>query len=331
MNLSNVRSVIQGIGHYVPKEVITNEDLERRVDTNDAWIVQRTGIKERRRIAEDESASTISTAAAREALASAGIEPDELDLIIVGTVSGDMLFPSTACLVQRNLGTKKSGAFDIGAACAGFIHALAVADAMIKTGQARTILVVGADVLTRFVDWDDRSTCVLFGDGAGAVVLRAEENTDRGIIKTFVQADGEGALHINLEVGGSCHPACDPSSCKYHKTIQMSGAETYRFAVNAMGDACHRLLDLAGLTIEDIDLFVPHQANLRIIESAAKKLGLPDEKVFINVQKYGNTSGGSIPIALYEAEQEGRLKRGQLVMTVGFGAGLVWGANIIRW
>lgn len=331
MNSSKIRSVIQGIGHYVPTEVITNEDLERMVDTNDAWIVQRTGIRERRKIAEHESASSISTEAAKEALERAGVHPDELDLIIVGTVTGDMLFPSTACLVQRNLGTKRSSAFDVGAACAGFIHALAVADAMIQCGQAKTILVIGADVLTRFVDWTDRSTCVLFGDGAGAVVLRAEENTDRGVLQTFMQADGEGALFINLEVGGSCHPACDPASCKYHKTVQMSGAETYRFAVNAMGDACHRLLDAAGLTIDDIDLFVPHQANLRIIESAAKKLGLPDEKVFINVHKYGNTSGGSVPIALYEAEQEGRLKRGQLVMTVGFGAGLVWGANVIRW
>jgi len=226
---------------------------------------------------------------------------------------------------------KGAGAFDVGAACAGFIYALSVAGAMIEGGQAKTILVVGADTLTKFVDWTDRSTCVLFGDGAAAVVVRARQNTDRGLVKTVLLADGEGAKHIDLQVGGSLHPVSDPASASCRSTIYMAGAEVYRFAVNAMGDACCRALELAGMDSTDVDLFVPHQANLRIIESAKARLGLPDEKVFINVERFGNTSGASIPIGLSEAVAQGRLKPGMLVMTVGFGAGLVWGANLIRW
>jgi 3-oxoacyl-[acyl-carrier-protein] synthase-3 len=198
-------------------------------------------------------------------------------------------------------------------------------------GTAKTALVIGVDTLTKFVDWNDRSTCVLFGDGAGAVVLRAEENSERGLLKTVLLADGSGVPHIHLAAGGSLHPPSNPESSKYSNTIFMAGAEVYRFAVTAMGDACCKLLEMAGMEASDIDLFVPHQANLRIIDSAAKRLGLPDEKVFVNVHKYGNTSGGSIPIALSEAVEQGRLKKGDVVMTVGFGAGLVWGANIIRW
>jgi 3-oxoacyl-[acyl-carrier-protein] synthase-3 len=205
-----------------------------------------------------------------------------------------------------------------------------VASSMIENGQIDNALVIGVDVLTKYVDWTDRSTCVLFGDGAGAIFLRAGEG-ERGVLKTVLLADGSGAEHIKMEAGGSMHPMCNPSSREFKDTIFMAGKEVYRFAVNAMGDACLKVLNKAGLTPADIDLFVPHQANLRIIESAAKRLELPDEKVFVNVHKYGNTSGGSIPIGLYEAEQEGRLKRGMTVLTVGFGAGLVWGANIIRW
>jgi 3-oxoacyl-[acyl-carrier-protein] synthase-3 len=259
------------------------------------------------------------------------VKPEEIDIIVCGTVTGDMLFPATSCLVQAQIGAKNAGAFDVGAACAGFIYSLSAASAMIESGAVNTALVIGADALTKFVDWTDRSTCVLFGDGGGAVVLRAEENTDRGVIKTVLLANGEGAEHINIEVGGSRYPVCNPCSADFRNTIFMAGAEVYRFAVTAMGDACMRVLELAGMKADDIDLFVPHQANLRIIESAAKRLNLPPDKVFINVHKYGNTSGGSIPLALYEAEKEGRLKRGMVVMTVGFGAGLVWGANLIRW
>lgn len=329
--MSGKRAVVLGVGHAVPKQVMTNDDLAKIVDTNDEWITQRTGIRERRISSPEETSSTLAVEAGRKALAAAGVSPSEIDLVICGTVTGDMLFPATACLIQHQLGIPHCGAFDVGAACAGFIYASEVASSMLMAGTAKTALVIGVDTLTKFVDWNDRSTCVLFGDGAGAVVLRAEEDTDRGLLKTVLLADGAGVPHIHLAAGGSLHPPSNPESSKYSNTIFMAGAEVYRFAVTAMGDACCKLLEMAGMEASDIDLFVPHQANLRIIDSAAKRIGLPDEKVFINVHKYGNTSGGSIPIALSEAAEQGRLKKGDIVMTVGFGAGLVWGANIIRW
>lgn len=325
------KAVVQSIGMAVPEKVLSNADLERLVDTSDEWIIQRTGIKERRICSDGETTSTLATAAAREALKRAGMSASDVQIIVVGTVTGDMPFPSTSCIVQENIGAKSAGAFDVGAACAGFIYSMQVAGSLLESGAYDNALVVGADALTKVVDWTDRSTCVLFGDGAGAVVLKAEENSDRGLLKTVLLADGSGGKHIYLQVGGTAHPACDPRSKDFRSTVYMAGAEVYRFAVNAMGDACCRVLDLAGMEPNDIDLFVPHQANLRIIESAAKRLELPPEKVFVNVEKYGNTSGGSIPIGLYEAEAAGRLKRGMVVMTVGFGAGLVWGANLIRW
>jgi 3-oxoacyl-[acyl-carrier-protein] synthase-3 len=315
----------------VPEKVLSNDDLSQMVDTSDEWIRQRTGIVERRICSAEETCSTLATRASQEALERASVDPLELDLIICGTVTGDMLFPSTSCLVQENIGAKRAGAFDVGAACAGFIYSTAVASSMLENGQAKKILVIGADVLSKFTDYTDRSTCVLFGDGGGAVVLEAQENTDRGVIKTVLLADGSGAPHINMEVGGSLHPSCNPESRYFRPSIFMAGAEVYRFAVVAMGDACCRVLEQAGMEPSDVDLFVPHQANLRIIQSAAERLKLPENKVFINVHKYGNTSGGSIPIGLYEAEKEGRLKPGMVVLTVGFGAGLVWGANLIRW
>ncbi|MBS1704518.1 MAG: ketoacyl-ACP synthase III [Armatimonadetes bacterium] len=325
------RAVIQAIGHSVPDKVLTNHDLEKLVDTSDEWIIQRTGISERRMCGPGETTSVLSIRAAKEALAHAKMSPAELDLVVVGTVTGDMLFPSTSCLVQAGIGAVNAGAFDVGAACAGFIYSLSVATAMIENGQVKNALVVGADTLTHFIDWTDRSTCILFGDGAGAVVLSGEEDQGRGIMRTVLLADGTGSQYIDLEIGGSRYPTTNPESAKARKCIYMAGSEVYRFAVNAMGEACCRILDEAGLSPKDVDLFVPHQANLRIIDSAAKRLGLSEEKVFVNVHKYGNTSGGSIPLALYEAEHEGRLQPGMLVMTVGFGAGLVWGANLIRW
>ena len=325
------KAVITGIGHAVPSKILTNDDLSMMVDTNDEWITQRTGIKERRVSGPEETCSTLSVEASTKALKMAGVSAEQLDLIVCGTVTGDMPFPATSCLIQDRLGAVNAGAYDIGAACAGFIYSLANAAAMIQAGSAKKILVIGVDTLTKFVDWTDRSTCVLFGDGAGAVVVEAQENTDRGVLKTVLLSDGSGARHITLEAGGSLYPYGSPKEPDVRHKIYMAGAEVYRFAVNAMGDACCRVLEEVGMSSEQIDLFVPHQANLRIIESAAKRLNLPPKKVFINVQKYGNTSGGSIPIALSEAVQEGRLKPGMVVMTVGFGAGLVWGANVIRW
>jgi 3-oxoacyl-[acyl-carrier-protein] synthase-3 len=325
------RAVIAGVGHAVPDKVVTNDDIAKMVDTSDEWIVQRTGIRERRVAGSAETASTLGAEAARRALESAGATADELEMIVCGTVTGDMPFPSTSCLIQREIGARSVPAYDVGAACAGFIYALANASAMVQTGAAKTCLVVGVDVLTKYVDWTDRSTCVLFGDGAGAVVLRAEEGTDRGVLHTVMLSDGNGAVHIDYESGGSRYPCGAPESEGARRRVYMNGSEVYRFAVKAMGDACCKVLDNVGLQPSDIDLFVPHQANLRIIRSAQERLGLPDSKVFVNVEKYGNTSGASIPIGLSEAAQSGRLKPGDLVMTVGFGAGLVWGANLIRW
>lgn len=324
-------AVIRSIGHFVPAGILSNTDLEKLVDTNDEWIFQRTGMKERRKCSYDETTSTIATKASQEALDRAGIDPKDIDLVICGTISPDMVFPSVACTVQDQIGATNAGAMDISAACAGFIYSLSVGSAMVKSGQVNRVLVIGADCLTKFTDYTDRSTAILFGDGGGAVILEAQEDTNRGILETVLMSDGSGAEFINLEVGGAKYPAWDPRSDAHRKYIVMAGNEVYRFAVNAMYDACEKCLALAGMDESGIDLFVPHQANSRIIESAAKKLKLPDEKVYMNVHKYGNTSGGSIPLGLYEAEQEGRLKQGDVVMTVGFGAGLVWGANLIRW
>ncbi len=327
----STRAVILSVAHAVPEKVLSNADLERMVDTSDEWIVQRTGVRERRIAGEHETASTFAIDASRKALERSGVDAGDLDLVICGTVTGDMAFPATSCLVQEAIGARRAGAFDVGAACAGFIYSLAVASAMLESGQARRALVIGVDVLTKFVDWTDRSTCVLFGDGAGAVVVEAQTGTDRGVLKTVLLADGSGAKHIDLEVGGSRFPVCNPKSQGRRTGIYMAGSEVYRFAVQAMGDACCRVLEEAGMDASEVDLFVPHQANLRIIKSAAERLGLPESKVFLNVEQYGNTSGGSIPMGLAEAVEQGRLKEGMLVMTVGFGAGLVWGANLIRW
>jgi 3-oxoacyl-[acyl-carrier-protein] synthase-3 len=310
---------------------MTNDDFSKIVDTNDEWIQQRTGIKQRRVCGQDEAASDLAYEASVLALKDAGIGADEIDLIVVGTVTGDHPFPSTSCLIQEKLGAKNAGAFDVGAACAGFIYSVDTAAAMIESGRYKRVLVVGVDVLTKFMDWNDRATCVLFGDGAGAVVMEGHEGSDHGLIKTVLLANGEGACHITLETGGSRYPQDREWSEDKNPHIYMNGREVYRFAVGAMGDACMKVLELAEMNTSDIDLFVPHQANSRIITAAAERLELPEERVFINVQDYGNTSGGSIPIALAEAVEQGRLKKGMVVMTVGFGAGLVWGANLIRW
>ncbi|MBL8047365.1 MAG: ketoacyl-ACP synthase III [Chthonomonas sp.] len=327
----SIRAVVAGTGMAVPDNIVTNDDLAKIVDTNDEWIRQRTGIGERRICREGETGSQLATTALTNALGKAKLGPDDLDMIICATVSPDYIFPSNACLIQDAIGAKRAGAFDLGAACAGFIYATSVAGSMIEAGRAKHVAVVGVDTLSKHVDWSDRGTCVLFGDGAGAVILTGQENTDRGILHTEMLSDGGGACHILIEAGGSKYPMSSANSAGHNPKIYMAGSEVYRFAVGAMGDACQRVLDNVGLKSEDISLFVPHQANIRIIESAAKRLELPPEKVFINVDRYGNTSAGSIPIGLYEASESGRLEPGDLVMTVGFGAGLVWGANLIRW
>jgi 3-oxoacyl-[acyl-carrier-protein] synthase-3 len=310
---------------------MTNQEFESLVDTTDEWILQRTGIRERRISGPDEPTSKFCIEAANKALKSAGVEGREIELVVVATVTGDYPWPSTACIVQEAIGAKNAGAFDISAACAGFIYGLSTVTAMVEAGEVRKALMIGGDTLTKIVDWSDRSTCILFGDGAAGCVVGAQRNTDRGVIATILRSDGTGVHHILYERGGSKWPASLPESANITDKLFMAGREVYRFAVTAMGDACEAVLLKANMCVEQVDLFVPHQANLRIIEAAARRLSLPDEKVFINVDRYGNTSGGSIPLALDEAVQEGRLKPGMVVMTVGFGAGLVWGANLIRW
>ncbi len=325
------KAVVEGIGMAVADRVMVNSEFEKYVDTTDEWIRSRTGIVERRISQPDEPCSYFATRAAKQAVENAGVSPDAIDMIIVASVTGDYIFPATASLVQESIGATRAGAFDVGAACAGFIYATQVAASMIESGAIDNVLVVGVDVLTKFMDWSDRSTCILFGDGGGALFLRAETNSDRGVIATVMRSDGAGAKHIDIKVGGSHAPASSPKAATESARIYMEGREVYRFAVKAMGDSCCSVLEKAGLTADDVDLFVPHQANLRIIQAASDRLGLPPDKVFVNVQKYGNMSAGSIPVALYEAQESGKLKRGDLVLTVGFGAGLVWGANLIRW
>jgi 3-oxoacyl-[acyl-carrier-protein] synthase-3 len=323
-------AAIRGIGHAVPEKILTNADLEALVDTNDEWIVQRTGIRERRICGPNEGAADLAAGAGRAALERAGIPPEDVDMIIVGTVTADDVFPSCACVVQELLGCVNAGAMDVGAACAGFIYAAEVGATLIAADRCHTVLVIGVDVLTKLLDWTDRSTCILFGDGAGAIVMQSEDLPGRGILNTVLSSKGSGSRLIRLTAGGSAiphHKALPSGESPY---IFMNGSETFRFAVGAIGDACERVIREAGLEPEDVDLYVPHQANIRIIESAAERLGMPMEKVFINIEKYGNTSAASVPIGLSEAWEQGLLTEGKLVLTVGFGAGLVWGANLIR-
>ncbi len=305
---------IIGTGVALPEKVLTNFDLEKMVDTSDEWITTRTGIKERR-IAENETVTELATKAAQQALSNAGIDSKELDLIILATLTPEKRFPSTACLVQAQLGAERVYAFDISAACSGFIYALDVADSFIKSGKANKVLVIGAEKLSEAVDWTDRSTCVLFGDGAGAVVVeRSEDESD--ILASVMYS--EGSLEELLYA----------DKCGY---IRMKGRELFRFAVRAMEEACREALRRAGVSPEEISLVVPHQANVRIINALAEKLGIPQEKVYVNIHRYGNTSAASIPIALHEAISEGRIKRGDLILLTAMGGGLTWGAMLLRY
>lgn len=323
-------AAIRSIGMSVAERVLNNADLEKLVDTTDEWIVSRTGISERRISEDNQGASYFGERAAREALERAGVGAADVDAVIVTSVTGDKMFPSTSCFIQSAIGAHNAAAFDVGAACAGFIYGLEVATSMIKGGTFDNALVIGVDVLTKFVDWSDRSTCILFGDGGGAVYMEASDD-GCGVLATSLKADGRGAPHIHMKAGGTLNPASRPLQEGVTPYLYMAGQEVYRFAVKAMEDSCNSVLAKAGMSIENVDIFVPHQANLRIITAASDRLGLSRDKVFVNVHKYGNMSAGSIPVGLYEAEAEGRLKPGDLVMTVGFGAGLVWGANLIRW
>ncbi len=328
---NNLRSVgILGTGRCLPEKVVTNYDLEKIVDTSHDWVVSRTGIHSRR-IADDNTAtSDLSTEAAKIALERANITAEDLDLIIVATITPDMPFPSTACIVQSNLGAKNAAAFDLSAACSGFLYGISIADQFIKTGVYKNVLVIGAETLSKILNWNDRNTCVLFGDGAGAVVLGPTEEGS-GILSTHLGADGNGAKFLNVPAGGSRMPSSVQTIEDNLHYIKMDGSEVFKFAVRVMGNAAKKALELCDLGVEDIDYFVPHQANTRIISSAAKRLKLPLEKVYVNLDAYGNMSAASIPVALDEALEKGKIKKGDNVVLVGFGGGLTWGSCVIKW
>lgn len=321
---------IIGWGKYAPENVVTNDDLTQLVDTSDEWIRTRTGVVERRIALKEEATSDMAIKAACTALKVANFDPSRLDLIILATCTSDHPIPSTACLVQTALGASQAAAFDLNAACAGFIYGLDVAASMIRTGAYENALVIGAETLSRWLDWTDRSTCVLFGDGAGAFLLQASD-TPGGVMSFVLGADGSGADLLIVPGGGSRHPpswkTTDDSMC----AVKMEGREVFRFATRIMGRVAKEAIECAGLKVDDIELFVPHQANLRIIKAAARFLDLPMDKVFVNVDRYGNTSSASVPIAVCEAVEEGRLRPGDHVVLVGFGAGLTWGATVIQW
>jgi len=320
---------IIGVGEYLPKRVLTNADLEKMVDTSDEWITSRTGIKERRLAAKNEATSDLAIKAAKEALADAKIKPHELDLIIVATITPDMPFPAVACLLQHALGAKDAVCFDISAACAGFIYAMATAQQFIARGTYTNALVVGAEVLSAVTDWQDRGTCVLFGDGAGAAVLA--EVKSAGILSTYLGSDGAQADLLKIPAGGSRNPTTRDTLDSRQHYIKMEGNEVFKLAVTIMAEAAQVALKKAGLACKDVNLVIPHQANMRIITAMAKKLGLDMDKVYLNIGKYGNMSSASTATALCEAVKEGRINKGDIVLLDAFGAGLVWGACVIKW
>ncbi|MBD3918201.1 ketoacyl-ACP synthase III [Paenibacillus sp. PR3] len=321
---------IIGTGKYVPERVLTNAELEQMVETNDEWIVTRTGIRERRIAAPNQATSDLAFRASQEALRAAGLTAEDIDLIIVATITPDMFFPSTACLLQDKLGAKKAAAFDLSAACSGFIYSLATASSMIATGMYKHALVVGAECLSRITDYTDRNTCILFGDGAGAVVLGPVEE-GRGFKSFELGADGSGGELLCISGGGSRLPATAASIDEKKHFIHMAGNDVFKFAVRIMGSAAEEALRKAGLEKSDIDLLVPHQANIRIINSAINRLDLPEDKCMVNLDKYGNMSAASIPVALAEAVEQGRVNKGDTLVLVGFGGGLTWGASVLNW
>lgn len=321
---------ILGAGHYLPKNILSNYDLEKMVDTSDQWIVERTGIKERRIGDPGTATSDLCVEAAQMAMARAGITANDLDLIIVATATPDMLFPSTACIVQERLGAQKTPAFDISAGCTGFLYALTVAEKFLLSPEYNHVLVIGGEMLSRVMDYTDRNTCVIFGDGAGAVILGKGSNS-YGIINTFLGADGRGGKHLLMPGGGSAMPATCETVNNHMHFLKMNGKEIYKFATRISVEISKTLLQNAGLSIDDVDIFIPHQANLRIIKAAIKHLKIPIEKTLINIQDFGNMSAACIPIALSMADQEGRLKAGDTILTIAFGAGLTYGGALLRW
>lgn len=321
---------IVGTGRYLPKKIWTNDDLAKMMDTTDEWIRQRTGIEQRHIADESEAASDLCIAAARQALDASGVTPQEIDLVICCTVSPDHIFPATASIIQDKLGAKQAAAFDVNAACSGFVYGLATAHAFIRSGVYKTVLLCGGEMVSNRLNWSARDTAVLFGDGAGAMVLRAEDG-DRGVLSVYLRSDGGEMETLYMAAGGSRLPLTPENVRGPDFTVKMKGPELFKRAVIEFGDAINKALDANGMTIADIDWFIPHQANLRIIQVVGQRLGLPEEKVVINIQRVGNTTAGSIPIALDEIVREGKVKEGQKILVASFGAGLTWGSAMIRW
>jgi 3-oxoacyl-[acyl-carrier-protein] synthase-3 len=320
---------ITGLGSHVPERVLTNDDLSKMMDTSDEWIVERTGIRERRIAAPEEALSDLALPAAREALADAGLEGSEVDLIIVATVTPDMAFPATAAILADELGAHEAGAYDLSAGCTGFMYAVAQAYGMLAGGLAQRALVVGGDVLSKILDWNDRGTAVLFGDGAGAVVM--ERVGEGGFLGFELGADGSGGPQLYLPGGGSRTPATAESVADRRHFVQMNGREVFKFATRVLVSSAEAVLAECGRTVDEVDVYVPHQANVRIIDYATEKLGISHDRVVIDVDRYGNTSSGSIPLALADAKADGRLAAGRLVLMTGMGAGLTWGSGLIEW
>jgi 3-oxoacyl-[acyl-carrier-protein] synthase III len=322
-------SRMTGTGHYVPDRILTNFDLEKMVETSDEWITTRTGIKERRMVAPDQACSDLAVAASLRALEMAGVKPSELDGVFMGTISGDMQFPATATLVQDRIGATNAAALDVSAACSGFIYGVNLAHSMISSGSMNRVLVIGAEVLTKFVDWKDRSTCVLFGDGAGAAVLEACE-PGQGILATHMKSDGSLADLLCIPAGGSRTPYSESTSRDRLHFIKMKGDGVFKFAVRAMADAARIVLDEAGYAINDVKYVIPHQANIRIIDAVGERLEVPKERMIVNLDRYGNTSSATIPMAYDELARSGKVQTGDLVLFTGFGGGFTWGSILFR-
>jgi len=324
------RAVIAGYGSFVPAKLLTNEELAKMMDTSDEWITTRTGIKVRHITTDNESTAFLSTEASKRALAEANLDPRDLEIIIVATITPEMVFPSTASFVQRDLGANKAWVFDLAAACSGFVYGLSIVQQFIESGRFKNALVIGAETLTKITDWTDRTSCVLFGDGAGAVVLEQSNDKRKGILYSTMHSEGDRWEALNCQAYGSRNPVSRQLDDPKKIYMQISGREVYQQAIRRIVETVNHCLDHCDLTTDDITMLISHQMNARIIESAAKRLNLPDEKVFLNINEYGNTSAASVPIALDDCVRKGKIKRGDIVVLVAFGAGLTWGANVIE-
>ena len=324
---------ISGTGSYLPDKILSNEDLEKIVDTSDEWITTRTGIKERRIAADTQSTSDLATEAAIAAMSDAKLTSNEIDLIIVATISPDAFFPSTACYVQKNIGAINALCFDVSAACSGFLYAMQIAENFISSGQRKNALIIGAEKLSSMVDWEDRNTCVLFGDGAGAAILTADEENEgrKKILASVLGSDGRQTDILHVPGGGSACPITPDNADQKLNAIRMQGREVYKYAVNAMRRAAEQVLEKSHMKVEDVDKLIPHQANLRIIEAITDRMGIPSERTFVNLDKYGNTSAAAVAIALDEANKTQSIKKGDIVLLVAFGAGLTWASSLLKW